>query len=216
MWDYATPVEEVMRALDDAVRAGKVLYVGISDTPAWVVAQANTMADLRGWTRFAALQAPYSLADRAVERDLLPMAQAFGMAVTPWGLLEAGELTGKYNAASAEPRRSQDTSDKIKALAALLMTLAAEIGRTPSQVAINWARQQPSRTPIIPILGARTEKQMRDNLGCLEFELTLEQMRRLSEASPINLGFPHSFLHSDHVRGLIFGETYPLIDNHRL
>ena len=102
-WDFMTPVEEVMRGLDDLVRAGKVLYVGISDTPAWVVAQANTLADLRGWSRFVGLQIRYSLADRAAERDLLPMARALDLAVTPWSVLGAGILSGKY--AGGKPRQ---------------------------------------------------------------------------------------------------------------
>ena len=96
-WDFTTPVEEVMRGLDDLVASGKVLYVGISDTPAWVVAQANTLADLRGWSRFVGLQIRYSLVDRAAERDLLPMAHAFDIAVTPWSVLGAGVLSGKYS-----------------------------------------------------------------------------------------------------------------------
>jgi aryl-alcohol dehydrogenase-like predicted oxidoreductase len=209
MWDGMTPVEEVMRALDDLVRAGKVLYVGISDTPAWVVSQANTLADLRGWSRFVAYQGEYSLASRAPERDILPMSQAMEMAYLPWGILEGGEITGKYNSPSDEPRRSGDTSERIKTIAAELMELAEETGRTPSQIAINWVRQRPFH--MIPILGARSEQQLRDNLGCLDFELTAEQLGRLEEASPIDLGFPHSFLGSKHVRGLIFGKTFPQI-----
>ena len=118
-------------------------------------------------------------------------------------------MTGKYNTASAEPRRSTDTSDRIKDIAAELMSLAKEIGRTPSQVAINWARQSPYR--IIPILGARSEAQLKDNLGSLDFDLTPEQLVRLSSASPIDLGFPHSFLSSDHVHRLIFGDTFSQI-----
>ena len=214
MWDGVTPIEEVMRALDDLVRAGKVLYVGISDTPAWVVSQANAIADLRGWSRFVAYQGEYSLASRAPERDIMPMTRALEMAFTPWGILEGGEMTGKYNAPSEEPKRSNDTSPRIKTLAAELMSLAEEIGRTPAQIAINWVRQQPYL--VVPILGARSEKHLLDNMGCLEFELTPEQMKRLSDASPIDLGFPHSFLGSDHVRGLIFGKTFEQIDNHRV
>ena len=213
MWDYTTPVEEVLRALDDLVRSGKVLYVGISDTPAWVVSRANAIAELRGWSRFVGLQVPYSLADRAAERDLLPMARALDLAVTPWGLLEGGELTGKYNQPTSEPKRSDDTSPKIKSLAETLMGVAAEIGCTPSQIAINWVRQQPGN--IIPILGARTEAQIKDNLACLDFQLNSEQVKRLSDASPIDLGFPSSFLHSDHVHRLIFGDTFAMLDNHR-
>jgi aryl-alcohol dehydrogenase-like predicted oxidoreductase len=214
MWDAVTPVEEVLRALDDLVRAGKVLYVGISDTPAWVVSQANAIADLRGMSRFVAYQGEYSLASRAPERDIMPMTHALEMAFTPWGLLEGGELTGKYNITSEEPKRSKDTSQRIKTLASELTSLAEEIERTPSQIAINWARQQPYL--VIPILGARSEKHLLDNMGCLDFELTPEQMARLNHASPIDLGFPHSFLGSDHVRGLIFGKTFAQIDNHRI
>jgi aryl-alcohol dehydrogenase-like predicted oxidoreductase len=209
MWDGMTPVEEVMRALDDLVRAGKVLYVGISDTPAWVVSQANTLADLRGWSRFVAYQGEYSLASRAPERDILPMTQALEMAYLPWGILEGGEMTGKYNAPSDEPKRSKDTSERIKKISVALMDLANETEHTSSQIAINWARQRPYH--MIPILGARTEKQLKDNLGCLDFELTGEQIERLDEVSPIDLGFPHSFLGSDHVRGLIFGKTFSQI-----
>ena len=214
MWDGVTPVEEVMRALDDLIRAGKVLYVGISDTPAWVVSQANAIAELRGWSRFVAYQGEYSLASRAPERDIMPMTHALDMAFTPWGVLEGGEMTGKYNAPSEEPKRSKDTSPRVKSLAAELMSLAEEIGRTPSQIAINWVKQQPYL--VVPILGARSEKHLRDNMGCLDFELTPEQMKRLSNANPIDLGFPHAFLESDHVRGLIFGKTFAQIDNHRV
>ena len=210
MWDGMTPVDEVLRALDDLVSAGKVLYIGISDTPAWIVAQANATADLRGWSRFVAYQGEYSLASRAPERDILPMTHALDMAFTPWGMLEGGELTGKYNVPSNEEKRSKDTSPRIKSLATELVSLAEEIGQTPSQVAINWVRQQPYL--VIPILGARSRKQLIDNLGCLDFELMPEQLQRLSDASPIDLGFPHSFLESDHVRGLIFGKTFELLD----
>jgi len=209
MWDGMTPVEEVMRALDDLVRAGKVLYVGISDTPAWVVSQANMLADLRGWSRFVAYQGEYSLASRAPERDILPMTEALDMTFLAWGVLEGGEMTGKYNSPSSESKRSQDTNERIKSIAAELMETAKEIGCTPSQAAINWVRQRPYR--MIPIIGARTEKQLKDNLGCLDFELTADQIKKLSEASPVDLGFPHSFLASDHVHGLIFGKTFEQI-----
>lgn len=202
-----------MRALDDLVRDGKVLYVGISDTPAWVVSQANTLADLRGWSSFVAYQGEYSLASRAPERDILPMTNALEMSFLAWGLLEGGELTGKYNSPTDEPKRSNDTNQRIKTIAATLLDLARDTGRTPSQIALSWARQKPYR--LIPILGARTENQLKDNLGCLDFELTHEQINCLEEASPIDLGFPHSFLASEHVRGLIFGKTYTQILHQR-
>ncbi len=209
MWDGMTPVEEVMRALDDLVRAGKVLYVGISDTPAWVVSQANMLADLRGWSRFVAYQGEYSLASRTSERDILPMTNALELTHLAWGLLEGGELTGKYNSPSSEPRRSKDTGERIKTIAAVLMDVAKGSGHTPSQVAINWARQKFHN--MIPIIGARTERQLTDNLGCLDFGLTNEEIDRLNEAARIDLGFPHSFLGSDHVRSLIFGKTFDQI-----
>jgi aryl-alcohol dehydrogenase-like predicted oxidoreductase len=212
MWDSTVAIDEVMRAFDDLVRSGKVLHVGFSDTPAWVVSQAVAIAELRGWARPVAVQAPYSLADRALERDVLPMATALSLGVTPWGLLEGGVLTGKYNAPSEEPKRYGDgpQSEKDLSLAVELRSVADEVGRTPAQVAINWVRHQPGT--IVPILGARRIDQLEDNLACLEFELAPEQWKRLSDASPISLGFPRSFLESDGVRELIFGTTYDQID----
>jgi aryl-alcohol dehydrogenase-like predicted oxidoreductase len=213
MWDGMTPVEEVVRALDDLVSAGKVLYVGISDTPSWVVAQAITLAELRGWSRFVALQLPYSLADRDAEREHLPMAQALELGVTPWGTLEGGALTGKYLADLVEPRRYEGAGDRVNQIAREVIAVADELGATPSQVAIAWVRAQP--WPMIPILGARTEPQLRENLGALELELADEHLDRLNDATGFRLGFPRDFLESDNVRGLIFGDTYDLIDHHR-
>jgi aryl-alcohol dehydrogenase-like predicted oxidoreductase len=217
MWDGMTPVEEVVRALDDLVRAGKVLYVGVSDTPAWVVARAVTLAELRGWAPFTGLQVPWSLADRAVERELLPMAAALDLAVTPWGLLEGGELTGKYLSALDGPARSrpEDVSRRVNELAAEVVAVAEELGRPAAQVAINWVRQQDFGCPVVPILGARSAGQLRDDLGCLGFALAPEQLARLEAASGFRLGFPRSFLESDHVRGLIFGTTFDRIAGHR-
>lgn len=209
MWDGTVPVEEVLRAMDDAVRAGKVLHAGFSDTPAWVVARATAIAEMRGWTLPAAIQLPYSLADRSAERELLPMARQLELAATPWGLLEEGVLTGKYRRKAQEPRRNRSASKRLMAVGDAVVELAEEIGRSPGQVAINWVRQQPGT--IVPVIGTRTETQMKDNLGCLDFELTQDQIERLSAASPIDLGFPRSFLESDGVRELIFGETYGLI-----
>jgi aryl-alcohol dehydrogenase-like predicted oxidoreductase len=215
MWDYTTPVEEILRALDDLVRAGKVLHVGISDTPAWVISKANAIADLRGWSRFVALQAEYSLLQRTAERELLPMAHDSDMAVLAFAVLEGGELTGKYNRTTAEPRRSDQASERGMALADTLIGLAGELGRTPAQVAINWVRQQRG-APIIPILGARTAAQLRDNLGCLEFELSGEQIDRLAGASPLDPGFPHYFLALPHLRNLIYSGMFEQIDNPRI
>jgi aryl-alcohol dehydrogenase-like predicted oxidoreductase len=214
MWDGLTPVEEVLRGFDDLVRAGKVLYVGFSDTPAWVVSRADAIASLRGWTPPVAVQLPLSLADRGAQRDLLPMARGLDLAVCAWGTLEGGTLTGKYFSEDGGPRRySNAPGETERALAREVMAVAEETGSSPAQVAINWVRQQPGL--VIPIIGARTEQQLWDNLGCLDNELSAEQLDRLTQAAPISLGFPHSFLASEHVTGLIFGETRPLIDARR-
>lgn len=224
-WDSMTPVDEVMRGLDDLVRSGKVLYVGISDTPAWIVSQANTLADLRGWSPFVALQIEYSLIERTPERDLLPMARALDLAVTPWGVLGSGVLTGKYNkgGGSAGTSREEVTGrakdgrgrePKYLAVAEVVGAVAAELECTPTQVAVAWTRQQPG--VIIPLLGARTEEQLRDNLGALDITLDAEHLRRLDEATRIEPGFPHEFLTRDYIRNLIYAGTFDLIDNHRV
>ena len=213
MWDGMTPVEEVVRALDDLVSSGKVFYVGISDTPAWVVSQAVALADLRGWSRFVAVQAPYSLADRDVERELLPMARSLELGFTSWGMLEGGALTGKYLEQTKEPRRYEDAGEKTNAMAREVSAVAEEIGATPAQTAIAWVRAQPWH--LIPIIGARTEAQFRENLGALDVELSEEHLARLADVSGFRLGFPRDFLESDNVRGLIFGDTFDRIDNHR-
>ena len=213
MWDGMTPVEEVVRALDDLVSSGKVLYVGISDTPAWVVSRAVTLAQQYGWSPFVAVQAPYSIADRDVERELLPMARDLGLAFTPWGMLEGGALTGKYLEDSGEPRRYESGGPKTNAMAREVIAVAEEVGATPAQVAIAWVRSQPWH--LVPIVGARSEAQLRENLGALEVELSPEQIERLDAVSGFQVGFPREFLESDHVRGLIFGDTFDLIDDPR-
>jgi aryl-alcohol dehydrogenase-like predicted oxidoreductase len=193
--DYLTPIEEVMRGLDDLVRQGKVLYVGVSDTPAWVVSQANTLASLRGWTPFVGLQIRYSLVDRSVERELLPMARALDLAVTPWGIVGSGVLTGKYNRdpdADGRARQRGQLTDRQLAIAAETMAVAEELGATPSQVAIAWVRAGEGN--IIPLVGARTADQLQENLGALDVELNASQLLRLHEASAITPGFPHDML----------------------
>jgi aryl-alcohol dehydrogenase-like predicted oxidoreductase len=213
MWDYLTPVEEVMRGLDDLVRAGKVLYVAVSDSPAYIVAEANTLATLRGWSPFIGLQLPYSLLDRAIERDLLPMARHWDMTVMPWGLLEAGILTGKFLNQPAEATRLNpdrlNLSEKANAVVLEVKKIAEETGRSMAQVAINWARQQQHRAAIIPILGARSAAQLEDNLAVLEWQLSADQLERLDAVSQLELGFPHGFLDGNRY---IFGATFDKID----
>jgi aryl-alcohol dehydrogenase-like predicted oxidoreductase len=216
-WDGTTPVDEVMRALDDLVRQGKVLYIGISDTPAWIVSRANMLAELRGWTSFTGLQIRYNLIDRTAERDLLPMARELDLAVTPWRVLHAGVLTGKYQGGSegVEGRvaKSDANVDRNLRIAGSVVEIAKEIGCSPAQVAINWLRGREG--VIIPILGARNTDQLSDNLGALDFTLDPQHVERLDEASAFELGFPHDFLDNPPVVDNIFGGTQDMIDNHR-
>jgi aryl-alcohol dehydrogenase-like predicted oxidoreductase len=194
MWDRSTPIEETMRALDDAVSAGKVLYVGISDAPAWIVARANTLAQWRGWSPFIGLQVPYSLLQRDIERELLPMAEDFGMGVTAWSPLGGGVLTGKYLEPAAGTARLDRASldDRAHRVATVVRDVAVERGVTPSQVAIAWTT---SRSPaVIPIVGARSTEQLRDNLGAVDVRLTPEECARLEDATGFERGFPADFI----------------------
>jgi aryl-alcohol dehydrogenase-like predicted oxidoreductase len=221
IWDAFTPVEELMRALDDVVRAGKVLYVGISDTPAWIVARANALADLRGWMPFAGLQVPYSLVERAVERDLLPMARALQLTVTAWGPLGGGLLTGRYGSGRERPvgtrletvagQADRLLTERNLAIVDAVNAIAAQRDATASQVAIAWVRAQQHRAAIVPILGARTREQLQNNLAALDLELSPDELDRLDAVSRIELGFPHDF----GADRLAYGDTWELIDDHR-
>jgi aryl-alcohol dehydrogenase-like predicted oxidoreductase len=202
--DFSTPIEEVMRGLDDLVRQGKVLYVGISDTPAWEVSRANMLAELRGWTAFVGLQIRYSLLDRSVERDLLPMAKTLDLSVTPWDTLGSGVLTGKYNRDDSTQGRAVmrgSVRERDLRIAEKVIAIAEKLGRTPAQVALAWVRQQSG--VIIPLVGARTREQLDDNLGCLDLTLSPEDMETLDTASAIELGFPHDFLQQQFPAGRV-------------
>jgi aryl-alcohol dehydrogenase-like predicted oxidoreductase len=197
-----------MRALDDVVRQGKVLSVGISDAPAWKVAQANTLASLRGWSPFVALQIQYSLIERTSERDLIPMAQEFGLAVMPWAILGSGVLTGKHNRPDNDSLRGdwgrlRDERNRI--IVDEVVKVAQEIGYSPAQVAINWVLQRPGVTS--PLIGARTLQQFEDNVAALDFTLSAEQVARLNKVSEIDLGFPHNFITPALVKDLIAGNS---------
>jgi aryl-alcohol dehydrogenase-like predicted oxidoreductase len=242
IWDPMTPVEEMMRALDDLIQSGKILYAGISDAPAWIVSQANTIAELKGWSPFVGLQIPYSLIERSAERELLPMARTMDIGVTAWSPLAGGVLTGKYSQDAQKIKKSRNKTSKMTgngelrryspdnpmseiflserniSIANEVTKISKELERTASQVALNWVRQrlQKQQIPvIIPIIGARTYSHIKDNLGCLDFNLTFEQIQRLDDISKISLGFPYEFMESDMVRGFIYGKTFSLIDNHR-
>ncbi len=200
MWDAATPIEETMRALDDAVRAGKVLYVGVSDAPAWVVARANTLAAWHDWSAFIGLQVPYSLLQRDVERELLPMAESLGLGIAAWSPLAGGILSGKYAAAAGDGANSTGNtrlsaasiSERDRAVAQAVRVAANDLGATPSQVAIAWTRARSAA--IHPILGARRVEQLRDNLGALDMALPPELVARLDAATGFEVGFPTDFI----------------------
>jgi aryl-alcohol dehydrogenase-like predicted oxidoreductase len=212
-WDGVTPTQEVMRALDDLVRAGKVLYIGISDVPAWTVARANTLAELRGWTSFIGLQIEYSLLQRTPERELLPMADAFGMSVVAWSPLAGGALTGRYLTATEGGRlkpESRHRLPKFQPIVEEVVAVAQEIRATPSQVALAWIRSK--HQSYIPIVGARKAEHLHDNLGCIEVVLGQEQLERLNNISAIELGFPHDFLKLDSVQNVIFGGQSSKLD----
>jgi aryl-alcohol dehydrogenase-like predicted oxidoreductase len=213
-WDFCTPVEEMMRALDDAVSAGKVLYVGLSDSPAWVVSQANTLATLRGWSPFVAVQVEYSLLARTAERELLPMARVHGLGVTAWAPMGAGILTGKYTRPEIlDSLRAEANAGRLDArtlaIAREVDRIAAELGVTPAQVATAWVRQ---RGPgIIPITGVRTTGQMDDVLGAVGVSLGDEHSKSLADVSAIDHGFPYDLLASPQGQ-LVYGDREPEID----
>jgi aryl-alcohol dehydrogenase-like predicted oxidoreductase len=216
IWDGLTPVEEVMRGLDDLVRQGKVLYAGISDAPAWWIAQANTIAQLRGWSPFVGLQIEYSLTERTVEQELIPMAKALNIGVTAWSPLAGGVLSGKYQGAAgagqgAEPGRMSSEmmkgflpeQQRTERVVTAVKAVAGEVGRSMAQVALAWLRYRD--VPVIPIIGARKLSQLQDNLASLELKLSAEQVKKLDQASKIELGFPESMYAKELVRGFRYG-----------
>jgi aryl-alcohol dehydrogenase-like predicted oxidoreductase len=199
VWDTVTPVEEMMRALDDVVRAGKVMYVGISDAPAWIISRAQAIAELRNMTPFAAIQVEYSLVERTVERDLLPMAEDLNLSILDWSPLGGGVLTGKYLHQDSERDRlnkaeyfQQYKVERAMQIAQTVVDIANQIGCSAAQVALAWIRQQSPRH--IPIIGARTLEHLKDNLGCLNITLNHEQLIRLNAVSDVDPGFILRFL----------------------
>ena len=209
-WDHHTPIEETMRALDDLVRAGKVRYVGFSDTPAWKVAQAQTMALLRDWSPLIALQIEYSLVERTVEDELVPMAQELGLGVTPWSPLKGGILTGKYTRdsipADGDRRYNEDSkylTERTFTIVDELVAIGKEIGCTPAEIALKWCLDRPGVDSVI--IGARTMEQLEANLRSLDVTLTPEHTARLDEASSRESIFPVSFLPM--VKGIFAGGT---------
>jgi aryl-alcohol dehydrogenase-like predicted oxidoreductase len=198
-WDRFTPVEETMRALDDLVSAGKVRYLGFSDTPAWKVSQAQTIAGCRGWAPLVALQIEYSLLERTVEGELMPMALEMGLGVTPWSPLKSGVLSGKYtreNAATVKADRgervTQNLGEKVYAIIDELVAIGKELKASPASVALAWVQGRPGVASTI--VGARRIDQLDQNLAALDISLSADQVARLDKLSKPALGFPMQFL----------------------
>jgi aryl-alcohol dehydrogenase-like predicted oxidoreductase len=212
IWDQMTPVEEVMRAFDDLVRQGKVLYIGVSDAPAWWISRANTIAELRGWTQFVGLQIEYSLIERTIERELVPMAKALKLGLVAWSPLAGGLLSGKYHSkkGAGDARYSSEmtkgflrTGERPDRIVAALEKVSQQVGRSVAQVALAWLQNR--EIPVIPIIGARRIDQLKDNLASLDLHLTPEQVAALDEASAIEVGFPYDFYEVDLVKGMVYG-----------
>ncbi|MFG2094819.1 aldo/keto reductase [Streptomyces sp. NPDC048612] len=215
--DNFTPVEEVMRALDDVVRSGKVLYVGVSDWPAWEIAQANTLAELRGWTAFAGSQLRYNLLERTPERELLPQARAFDLAVLAWAPLAAGKLTGKYRRGETGRLAGADDgatpNHREEETLTAVLEVAEQGGWSPAQVALAWLRSRPGN--IIPIIAATKESQLADNLGAVGITLDADALDRLDRTSEVPLGFPHDFLRQPGVVENVYGDRWAAIEDRR-
>jgi aryl-alcohol dehydrogenase-like predicted oxidoreductase len=211
--DGVTPIEEIVRGFDDLARAGKIVYGGLCNFPAWRVATAVTIADLRGWLPIAAVQLEYSLIERTTERELLPMAEAMGLGVLGYSPLAAGILTGKYR--KGEKGRATEFKAGVpqagadhEALLDVVIAVAAEVQSDPAKVAIAWV----SAKGVIPILGANTRLQLDANLGASSIRLDAEQIARLDKASAIPLGYPQERLRSEGVRAMLTGNRWNQID----
>jgi len=217
VWDMTTRPDEVMRALDDLVRSGKILYVGICNTPAWRIAEMQTLAEQRGWSPFVALQIEYSLVERTVEHELMPMAAAMGLGVLPWSPLGGGVLTGKYTKSDVQDSRDAAVSPSRKGVIASsghlnersieiareVRAVADEAGSTPAQIALAWTLTNPA--VVSPIIGARTLAQAEENLRALDVTLSQNQLDRLNLASEPAAIFPARFVDRPLVQQLIFG-----------
>ena len=197
-WDRHTPIEETMHALDDLVRDGKVRYLGFSDTPAWKVAQAQTQALFRGWAPLVALQVEYSLIERTVEGELIPMGLELGLGVTPWSPLRGGVLSGKYrreNAATQKADRGARVTNFLTernyVIIDELVRIAGELATTPAAVALAWVQSRPGVASTI--IGARRLDQLDQNLAALDVTLTEAHLAALHKVSEPTLNFPANF-----------------------
>ena len=212
IWDDLTPIDEVLRGLDDLIKQGKVNYAAISDTPAWIVSKGNTLAELMGWSQFIALQIEYSLLQRTPERELIPMAKHFGMTVTPWAPLAGGALTGKY--LRGEKGRIKEDSNRLndnsQRITKEVIAIAEKLDAEPSHVALKWTMQQP--LSVIPIVGATKLEQLEQNLKTIDVTIPEEDMKHLDEVSAIDLGFPMKFFKEEAVQMNTYGGFYDKIE----
>jgi aryl-alcohol dehydrogenase-like predicted oxidoreductase len=212
IWDDLTPIDEVLRGLDDLIQQGKVNYAAISDTPAWLVSKGNTLAELMGWSQFIALQVEYSLLQRTPERELLPMAKHFGMTVTPWAPLAGGALTGKY--LRGDVGRIKEGSNRLnensQRITKEVIAVAEKLGVDATHVALKWTMQQP--LSVIPIVGATKLEQLEQNLKAIEVVIPEEDMKHLDEVSAIDMGFPMKFFKEEAVQMNTYGGFYDKIE----
>jgi aryl-alcohol dehydrogenase-like predicted oxidoreductase len=210
IWDANTPIEETMAALDDLVRVGKVRYIGVSDTPAWKVAQANLIARFRGWSSFIGLQVEYSLLERTVEQELAPMASEFGLGMTPWSPLKGGILSGKYTRRNAGQHNADRgamvdsfLNDQTYAIIDELEIVANAHETTVASIALAWVRAQPAVSSVI--IGARRLSQLDDNVRAVDVTLGADELARLDALTKPTFGFPHNML--EMAPGIINGGT---------
>jgi aryl-alcohol dehydrogenase-like predicted oxidoreductase len=212
IWDDLTPIDEILRGLDDLVRQGKVNYIAISDTPAWIVSKGNTMAELMGWSQFIALQVEYSLLQRTPERDLLPMAKHYGMTLVPWAPMAGGALTGKYlrgDAGRIKPNSNRLDDNSVR-ITKEVIAVAEKLGVEPAHVALKWTMQQGLSS--IPVVGATKVEQLLQNIKTVDVEIPAEDMLRLEKVSEIDLGFPGKFFKEEGVKLNNFGGFYNRIE----
>jgi len=220
--DGQTPLEEIVRGLDDLVRAGKINYAGFSNFPAWRIANASLLADLRGWAPIIGIQVEYNLIERTADRELLPMAEALGLGVAFWSPLAGGTLTGKYRSKETDPNSrlalaggllvKNEKGEKETMIMDTVETIAKETGKNNIDVALAWIRQKYDESSLstVTIIGPRTLKQLDDNLATLDLQLTTDQVRKLNEVSQISLGSPHEIIAAS--QNNLFGRGTGLIE----
>jgi len=193
IWDHTVQAPEVIAALDDLVRAGKVLHIAISDAPAWVVAQGNTWARAHGRSELSAIQVEYSLLERSVEHELIPMARAFELPILAWSPLAFGVLTGKFHAGVSDSKRGDWLAgflgERADRVVPVVQAIAKARGASAAQVALAWVKSR--GTQVYPIIGARTVTQLKDNLGSLELRLESPELGQLERVSAVEATFPN-------------------------